>query len=58
MSTEFHFLHFLILYLFQMSKAIGQNTKIYFGNDIPKTFLSLFPPSHEIARDVVLSEKE
>jgi len=42
----------------EMSKAIGQNTKIYFGNDIPKTFLSLFPPSHEISRDVVLTEKE
>jgi len=42
----------------EMSKALSQNTKIYFGNEIPKTFLSLFPPTHQMSQDVLLSEKE
>jgi hypothetical protein len=40
-----------------MSKAIGQNTKIYFGNEIPKTFLSLFPPSQHLMADVTLDKE-
>jgi len=40
----------------EMSKALSQNTKIYFGNDIPQTMISLFTPNSRTVESLTLRD--